>query len=475
MFDEIKKFEDNLELLDFRFKYKDTLIWPYIRYAINLHGELHITNNYPTGKNDNSRKTPYLKILKSAWTWIIKNPYVAKQYPVLIFSSDVYNVVKKEGKFFNRLHDYYALLKPEDTLLIEKSKDYNHTKPRYNKNLRYRDIIDLEVIIKRKMSGVNNSDILTIDSFTQYLKSKYPIKFSQEFYDKLNSILISYSQSLKPLDHCYSRIFEKIKPKIIFFDDASYGSLHASVMRCANERHIVTAEFQHGYVGSTHWAYFHSKKLCKNKEYSSYYPKLFLTFGDYWNNNIQIPGEKIVIGNPHVFEKISGASKDKKINNSILFISGGLFPENIDLMGNITKRFMKIIKDRKEEYKIVYKLHPKESKIYNKYLEYFAGFNNIQVVKDRDIHELMAQCEVIVGEDSTALFEALLYTENIFVYESIRSRLAISKELGTWFKDESELYNLLVTGTCNNQIKDYKTFWEPNWKQNYLNLLKKYI
>ena len=144
-------------------------------------------------------------------------------------------------------------------------------------------------------------------------------------------------------------------------------------------------------------------------------------------------------------------------------------------MGNITKRFMKIIKNRKEKYKIVYKLHPKESKIYNKYLEYFAGFNNIQVVKDRDIYELMAQCEVIVGECSTALFEALLYTENIFVYESIHSRLVIPKELGTWFKDESELYNLLVTGTCNNQIKDYKTFWEPNWKQNYLNLLKKYI
>ena len=127
MFEEIKKFEDNLELLDFRFKYKDTLIWPYIRYTINFYGYLHITNNYPTSKNDNTRKTPYLKILKSTWAWIIKNSYVAEQYPVLIFSSDVRNVVKKEGKFFNRLRDYYALLRPEYKLLIENSKDYNHT------------------------------------------------------------------------------------------------------------------------------------------------------------------------------------------------------------------------------------------------------------------------------------------------------------------------------------------------------------
>lgn len=68
-----------------------------------------------------------MKILKSRWAWIIKNPHVTEQYPVLIFSSDVYNVVKREGKFFNRLRDYYALLRPEDKLLIENSKDYNHT------------------------------------------------------------------------------------------------------------------------------------------------------------------------------------------------------------------------------------------------------------------------------------------------------------------------------------------------------------
>jgi len=135
---------------------------------------------------------------------------------------------------------------------------------------------------------------------------------------------------------------------------AYYGG-ESYIIRVAKERGIKTAEFQHGVVSNMHPAYNYGEGILNSEEYRKYIREYFLTYGEYWNNQIKIPGKKYVVGNPHFHESIKRYKDIEEEKNTILIVS----------QWTLTKEFVEIaefLANNLKDKKIILKMHPGEIK-----------------------------------------------------------------------------------------------------------------
>ena len=123
---------------------------------------------------------------------------------------------------------------------------------------------------------------------------------------------------------------------------------------------------------------------------------------NFWNNKIDIPNQKYVIGNPHYHKKLSEYNNFHKEKSAykILIVS----------QGTLTEIFVKLAVNLSSilpaEYSIIFKLHPGEVSFIDRYSQLYTC-KNIDVKTFGDIYEYITECDYIVGCYSTTLYEAL--------------------------------------------------------------------
>jgi len=246
-----------------------------------------------------------------------------------------------------------------------------------------------------------------------------------------------------------------------------YGG-ESYMIKWAKERGIIIAEFQHGVVSKMHPAYNYGEAILNSEEYRKYTPDYYLTYGEYWNNQIKIPGKTYVVGNPHFHESIKRYKDIEEEKGTILIVSQ---PNISDFFIKLALKISKIF----PEHKIIYKLHPAEFKQREKYEE-LEIFNNINIVENEDIYKLIKKSEYIIGYNSTSLFEAYGFNKKIYVFDDEMSQIYIPESIGIRFKTVEELISLIKNQTLVENTKiniDY--FFNRNWKKNYVKFLTKEI
>jgi CDP-glycerol glycerophosphotransferase (TagB/SpsB family) len=196
-------------------------------------------------------------------------------------------------------------------------------------------------------------------------------------------------------------------------------------------------------------------------------PDYFLTYGEYWNKQIKIPGKTYVVGNPHFHESIKRYKDIKEEKNTILIVS----------QWTLTKEFVEIAKSLASEFKdkkIIFKMHPEEMKNYY-LIKPLEAFRNIEIQKDGDIYELLAKYENIVACYSTTVFEALAFNKRIYILDNSYSKNYIPKEIGIKFKNFSELNDLIKNKVKNENEPDIEYYFNSNWKENYKKFIEQEI
>lgn len=452
--------EKNEKILEYRFGFDDFLMWPLVRWQILSKA----VNNY-----EETPKKQTIKIrdlLKYSFNVILKYPYLVKDKEIVSFGTSLSNILI-DKKYFNRIHDYYNFIFPEDTIFFELPYNFTYKKPRAFKNTYYHDYIRIMPVIKSKfVKNIDSESLNEINAFIDFLKNNFAIRFDDSFYETIKNCLIKEEKRIKYRKKYFLRLIDKIQPKVLFLNCAHYGG-ESYIIKWAKERGIITAEFQHGVVSKTHPAYNYGEVILNSEEYKKYTPDYFLTYGEYWNNQINIPGKAYVVGNPHFHESIKRYKDIEEEKGIILIVS----------QWTLTEEFVEIAKflaNNLKDKKIVFKMHPGEMKNY-RLIKSLESFQNIEVKKDGDIYELIAKSESIIACYSTTVFEALAFNKNIYLLDNEFSENYIPEEIGLRFKNNHELLNLIKNNAKNEKNPDIEYYFNSSWKENYAEFVEKIV
>jgi len=201
----------------------------------------------------------------------------------------------------------------------------------------------------------------------------------------------------------FDKLLDKIQPNNIFLV-VSYGK--EELIASARERGINVTEVQHGVITNYHMGYYFPYK-----EQIPYFPDKLILFGEYWKDSVEFPQNTSLEVGSFSFCRPSKKIKTSDKKNKVLFIS----------QGTIGSQLSKIAASFAKNNKIgcYYKLHPSEFNNWKiKYPELSRSQDDglIEVVlNSKSIYELFEECKFVIGVNSTAIFEALLYECNTYV------------------------------------------------------------
>ena len=443
---------DNKKLLSCHFK-NGMLMLPYYYSMIATR-----TNQNCNVKKD-IRKAHQNLSLKKRLIILIKglSRCVIRKKDILIFSSTLFNV-KRDDSYYNCLHGYYYDLYPDKTLLIEDWDNCSgwRTQDSYENLSFINTYIELICLFFQKFFHALHP--IQIDDY-DVLISEYPSLFSAKMLSRQDYYVQLYAFILK-------LFFRYVRPKILIVNCASYGGNMAIVCYVAKQLGIKVIEAQHG-VTYKSAVYEPSAFLSESKEYQSYLPDSFFSFGDYWNTFVYWKFEKISVGYPYLNDYISKL-RNKEIVYDILIISQPFNGENekekIAFVKNIANAF--------PNKTILFRIHPSESFAHQK--EIFHDYKNIKIQNSTTIlYEDFVRCKYIIGWYSNCLYEALAFGKVPIIVDNPDTREKFPHEIGVWIKKPQDIIDIDMD-IINKDIK-YSTYWKSDFGGNVKNYLDNYL
>lgn len=467
---DLLKIENNPEIYRYEFEFDNILMWPFIRYR--LYGMTFDKYYKLNGLKINKKKgRNYINNIPYIANAIIGNPYkkFLKQYDILIFCSGITNI-EKDNKYFNRVSDYFAFMNVDETLLIEDSNRKEYHRPRYFPNVCYHDFIELIAYAVSGLSKAREKDIEIIKRLTKFIDNNYPYKLKLSELKEINDLLLNISKKISIYYYMYKKLFDIYKPKVIFLEDASYGT-RSYILKWAKDRNIITIEHQHGEVDSNNPAYNYSEFINNSDKYKQYLPDYFLSYGKYWNEQVDFPVKKVAIGNPNYSENIKMLNMYKKNKTTkkkkILIISQG--PVS-DIMVKITQDLSNMLD--LEIYDILIRPHPAELTMFKKKYHNIFTKNSFKIDESSNIYMSILNADYIVGAYSTALYVAVGLSKSVFAVKHSLTNLYMNTDIIRIFSNTKELVYLIKNNKQKeNIIINTNYIWEPNWECNYKNFI----
>jgi hypothetical protein len=449
--DELLAFDDQPELLSFRFGFDALLLWPFARWFLRneaVDQALGLQAAHATGEPRTlAQRLGY--VARSA----LLNPLtVRRTFDVVLFGTSAGVVVQKEGRWFDRINDYFAL--ERDSLVIDGSYRGNYRHPRFPPHVRCHDGFWLSAAIAGRLKRASDKDRQTISRFMQFVDERFPAKLSTESRSVVERDLLSWAAMLPILHSLYHRFFERVHPRLILVEDGSYGR-NGHLFAWARAHGIVTAEPQHGVIVPIHLAYNYGAKLRQHPDLLRQLPEHLLMYGNYWAAQIRTPSKPVIVGSPHFTTRASELTERNP--RDIVIVSQG---DRTDIMVQLAETLARRLPDRS----IVYRLHQGEVPFRERYqrLETIA---NVRISNSGDIYSCYRDAELVVGHSSTALFEAAGLSLPILVHDDETSRLYIPEGLGVRFQTVEELVERARAGST--PPSNAGDFWARDWRANY--------
>jgi len=467
---DLLKIENNPGIYNYEFEFDNILMWPFIRYR--LYG-MTFNKYYKLNslKINKKKRRNYINNIPYVARAIIGNPYkkFLKQYDVLIFCSGITNI-KKDNKYFNRVSDYFAFLNEDKTLLIEDSNEKKYYRPRHFPNVCYHDFFELIAYAVLRFSKAKEKDIEKIRKLIKFIKDNSPYKFEISELKIINDLLLNISKKISIYYYMYKKLFDIYNPKVIFLEDASYGT-RSYILKWAKDRNIITIEHQHGEVDSNNPAYNYSEFINNSDKYKQYLPEYFLSYGKYWNEQVNFPVKKVVIGNPSYSENIKMLNIYKKNKTTkkkkILIISQGSVS---DIMVKITQDLSNMLD--LSSFDILFRPHPAEITMFKKKYHNIFIKNSFKIDESSNIYMSILNADYIVGAYSTALYIAVGLSKSVFAVKHPLTNLHMNADIIRIFSNTRELAYLIENNNQKeNNIINTNYIWEPNWECNYKNFI----
>lgn len=479
--DLINKVENDERILQFRFRYKNTLVWPFIRFSIYraIKNDIYKSSRVPNEdkKNRLINKWRIQKIVKCI-KLCFKTPFLWKGRDLLYFYGATGNVISSDGKVYNRIFDGFVNEFHERSGVIEIVGEREYYKDKHV-DKRYLDPIELLIVVLCYLHKAHPEDILMADALMNYLCNECKIGISSSEALRLKKNILFWSKAIRYMSIIFPRMFGAIKPSVVFFEDGYYGYRNAYLIKILHEMGIKSADIQHALVGANHEAYVQSEFLCNNSEYAEYMPDYFLGWGEYWLDKISIPGTKISIGNPQFWKQysdsITAQDNEKAIvrnHKTILWIAFQNNDKNIEFLDEF-------ISVSNNEYYIRVRLHPLLRNLTSTYKKYD---NNEKIIIDDlpTVYDSFRISDYVIAEFSTVVYEALAFGKPTYILASEEARLYETLTVAPGFKSGNELLELfnkednvdnVMVDTYSKQKRFFGEAWQDKFRSFIENIL----
>lgn len=458
--------ENTPEILAFTCPNTDYLLWPFIRTTVlRMIVDRELYGSETLIKATTDRLTDYFQMLWCLADGTIHNlRFINHHAKILFFSSGITNV-NIDGKYLNRVSDYFALCYPDSTLLIERPHRWQHLRPRVNRNVAYH--LPLRVIAagleRLPVKKTDNKTFLACIAYVDSrLKATLGIEFTASQRRLLQTKLTRYCAGLALQLCMYRSVYRRLNPDLIFFEDGHYGGM-GHLIRLAKELGIKTAEMQHGMISAGHDAYNFAPAVLNSEIYRLYVPDYFLAYGQWWADHIQTPAQVINIGNPY-YDTMRRKWKDKIIpQRKILLLSNGVKFDSYMEMA------IKLNQMLSGQFEIIVRPHPRER---NTALQTYGHLCEEILIDDSDdLYSRLAESYAVIGEISTALFEAIGFAKKIFSLSTPIAVFGLPDNPFEPVETVEQLVEKLLTNESGRPRLDEASIWADNWEIRYRNFI----
>ena len=467
-YEQMYEFENDSRLYDFRFRDTGIPMWMYIRALfitsiVNPKEKNRINNIW---KQKMSRSFIKKSISNK---YIIRNPFLSCRKDILFGFWGYSELLRHDdGRVFEDFIMPFLQMFPDNTTTLMDGRILNKYElecvhPNWKMDDIFMDILKMCRMLKKKQE-INVEDRKNIKGLINFLNHGCPLSIDKGLRREIVTRLEDFSRNSRQMIKICENYLRVVKPKVAVICCASYPNiLRISMILACRNKNVVTAELQHGLIARYHAYYQYCDYILNSSECRKMLPDYYLTFGEYWNSQVQMPQQCDVIGyaKPIIKDKV-------KTNNKILLCANA----NFDVYIN----FLNIIMPKLEaDTEIYFRLHPGYStKMQRDRLEKYMQYPNFCLADGKDLSFYMKECRYVIADGSTVVYEALYMKRVVFAFESESSiQVGVDKLPDVHlFKDADDFMNLWKERD-KFQSKCHDEFFDTNYKRNYVEFLKK--
>jgi len=464
--------ENDPAVADFRCPSTDIALWPLIRVVFNRMLISDTLYSQPLiGFGEATRGMPVARAcatLGRSWLHNVRHLAHGKGRAEVCILTDSLGVRQVGGRWFNRLSDYFALEHPHQTLVLEEQFNWIWPMPRAVPRVIFHAPWQVSAYVSSRLHRGDahrrqaTELIRLVSERSRRLLGWEP---GAEREGQAISMLAAKIAGLPGRVRAYSRLLERIAPRVMLVDSGCYGT-SAALIRAARDRGIVTAEFQHGAVAAGHDAYNVAPALQASPHYRAAMPDHFLAYGQWWSEQINTPVNKIVVGNPHRDAQLAGLPASGKSRRDVLVLGDGIeWRKYFDFSREVSRR----IDGR--GLRVVFRPHP---------LERVAvegagvdGMDGVHIDRNNDIYLSLNSANAVVSEQSSGLFEAIGLVPRVFVWNTPKASFGFPRHPFVNVDSPEALADLLDDASSGLVgERQVEAIWAPDWRGSYAAFLR---
>lgn len=463
--EKLLEIENDPSFLDFRCSETGYLLWPLLRnqFFRILISDIYYNHEPLVVKPSASRYRQALHVLPRV---LLHNAGRGKLSGDILIMGSGAGHFQRDGLWFNRITDYFALAFPKDTVTYEGIVDWHVPEPRHNKRSSYWLPWQMLIALAGKLQS-RQRHVKVVKAMLNHArkrtKSILGLDISDESIQLLLNMTVPKVARLSFMRWVYRRFLTRTAPRLVLVEQSCYGD-YGIFNHVAREMGIRVAEPQHGMISAGHDAYSFAPAIRDSEEYRQYLPHDFLGYGAWWNSEINAPVQKWVIGHPHYTEQRKRMVSNVSDKTDILLLSDGIeFSIYLELAKDLTN----LINGR---YRVVLRPHPLERKrVYSEYPNGNVG--KVVIDQNRDIYQSFSAAYAVTGEVSTALFEAVGLVKKIFLWETPKAVFSYPSHPFAGFLNAKDFVLKIDDYESGRADVGQEEIWAPDWAGNYHNYI----
>jgi hypothetical protein len=459
-FDELLAVENTPEILSFRCPESDTLLWPAIRQAFLrfIIGDLLYSSDITPAYG----RRPFSRALAATLRTLTHNALNRNLTGDVLIMGTGMGTVWRDARLFNRISDYFAEATPGGAVLVEDLYDWNWPRPRWNERVLYHTPIQLEAFVRERVA-VRGAHETIARRFVNFLRARASIvgwSLSDGRASFLCLKLARYMAQSVARKRAYHRLLRRVQPRVVLKEEASYG--HSALFNLAvREAGVPLAEHQHGMVSSAHDAYNVAPALLQDAGYRATQPDWFLSYGEWWTDQINAPCQPVAIGSPHRTRRLRELEETARVPATVLLLGDGFDTDGTTAMSRTLAGILS------ERYRVVFRPHPMERA---KVKAIYGNRRGEPFVVDEhtDIYDSMRDAAVVVGEFSTGLVESAGIVDRVFVWQTPRSLFFFPHHPFAVCESADDLARRIMSsdeGRVSEKALD--RIWQSGWEARY--------
>ncbi len=456
LYEQIHKFENNKQLLEYKLRFQDVPVWPLVRVSIVISCIDKKVGTYRERKREQMAERA-----NELEEFTTRNPFFSLPKDVIYIGFPNDDMLRHEdGLIYDERIKAYMDVNQKSSMLVSViSKDefdyaYQNWKSDYF----------IHYLAHKKEKGCKD-DHKMASEFIRYLKNNFPLEIDDALSKTIFNTIIHYSRWLSGYVEAWKVYLKIVRPSLVIECDGCYmGILHVAMNLACNDLNIPTAEIQHAWEGKTSHAHYWGEAIIRNGDCKRIFPSYFLTMGKYWNTQVNVPSKKIVVGTHRKYY-----FKVEQKNENILICLTGVYEIYVDLVEAI-------INNTGLNTRIYLRLHPTENtkKVRNLFGK-FGASNRFQFANEKKLDFYFEQCTYVVSCGSTVIYEALTCGKVVFVPKDIMYECygldSIKDKI--YLLQEPQMFKELWSRRHELPMKAYNDFYDMNYKKLYGEFINK--